>query len=189
VTAFGAINCHVECRTAGARKSTDYEIRPASSRRRASTVTDSRVRPGAVHVIVIVYTACGLSTPPRAHKEKYRQHEHRPCYSCYATPTSSSRVVHTTPGRFSGFGEHATSYQERAPLKPSASASTKSDTHATRRTADTRRRSPDAVEEGDAIQEYAARIVATRQNTAETGMRASNIRSADLAALDLAALT
>jgi hypothetical protein len=36
-------------------------------------------------------------------------------------PTSTSRVVHTTPGRFSGFGEHATSYQ-RAPLKPSASA-------------------------------------------------------------------
>lgn len=37
-------------------------------------------------------------------------------------PTSTSRVVHTTPGRFSGFGEHATSYQ-RAPLKPSASRS------------------------------------------------------------------
>ena len=34
---------------------------------------------------------------------------------------TQTRVVHTTPGRFSGFGEHATSYQ-RAPLKPSASA-------------------------------------------------------------------
>lgn len=76
----------------------------------------------AASCLVIKYTADRIvdTCKTRAHSpNKCRQHPGSPMLS--HLPTSTSRVVHTTPGRFSGFGEHATSYQ-RAPLKPSASA-------------------------------------------------------------------